>query len=174
MRADRSLHSLRIYIIENKISLFLGCALCWRGKPRFCRRVADDRAIRFNRVAILRYTQGAWILTRGELVCYIVEIGAGGARNVLSAGRNEDSLLVVLRAGRWLHDGVIGCGDLTDRRHRLRLDRLRPPKPGIAERELARLALVGVTRNPIDLYKRPPGTRKIGPASSRWGSPPVA
>ncbi len=26
------------------------------------------RAIRFNRVAILRYTQGAWILTRGELV----------------------------------------------------------------------------------------------------------
>ncbi len=48
---------------------------------------------------------------------------------VLFAGRSEDSLPVVLRAGRWLHDGVIGCGDLTDGRHRLRLDRLRPPKP---------------------------------------------
>ena len=48
---------------------------------------------------------------------------------VLSAGRSEDSLSVVLRTGRWLHDGVIGCGDLTDGRHRLRLDRLRPPKP---------------------------------------------
>ncbi len=26
----RSLHPLQIYIIENKISLFLGGALCWR------------------------------------------------------------------------------------------------------------------------------------------------
>ncbi len=47
---------------------------------------------------------------------------------VLSAG-SEDSLPVVLWAGCWLHDGIIGCGDLTDGRHRLRLDRLRPPKP---------------------------------------------
>ncbi len=92
---------------------------------------------------------------------------------VLSAG-SEDSLPVVLRAGHWLHDGVIGCGDLTDRRHRLRLDSFASAEASIAERELARLALVGVTRNPIDLYKRPPGTRKIGPASSRWGSTPVA
>jgi hypothetical protein len=106
------------------------------------------RAIRFNRVAILRYTQGAWILTRGELVCYIVEIGAGGARNVLSAGRSEDSLSVVLRTGRWLHDGVIGCGDLTDRRHRLRLDRFASAEAGLAERELARLALVGGDAQP--------------------------
>src|SRR5712692_6062906 len=66
---------------------------------------------------------------------------------VLSAGRSEDSLPVVPRAGRWLHDGVIGCGDLTDRR---------PPPPrsfasaeaGIAERELARLALVGGDAQP--------------------------
>ena len=87
---------------------------------------------------------------------------------VLSAG-SEDSLPVVLRAGRWLHDGVIGCGDLTDGRHRLRLDSFASAEAGLAQRELARLALWAVTRNPIDLYKRPSGTRKIGPASSRWG-----
>jgi len=62
-----------------------------------------------------------------------------------------------------------GCGDLTDGRHRLRLDSFASAEAGLAQRELARLALWAVTRNPIDLYKRPSGTRKIGPASSRWG-----
>ena len=85
------------------------------------------RAIRFNRVAILRYTQGAWILTRGELVVTSLrsELAALGMCCLRAGART----LLVLRTGRWLHDGVIGCGDLTDRRHRLRLDRLRPPKP---------------------------------------------
>ena len=76
----------------------------------------------FNRVAILRYTQGAWILTRGERVVTSLRSELAALGMVLSAGRSEDSLPVVLRAGRWLHDGVIGCGDLTDGRHRLRLD----------------------------------------------------
>src|SRR5216684_1647754 len=67
---------------------------------------------------------------------------------VLFAGRSEDSLPAVLRAGRWLHDGVIGCGDVTDRRRRLRLDSFASAEAGIAERELARLALVGGDAQP--------------------------
>src|SRR5216684_6833845 len=92
---------------------------------------------------------------------------------VLFAGRSEDSLPVVLRAGRWLHDGIIGCGDLTVGRHRLRLDSLRPPKPASPNGNWRGWRWWAVTRNPIDLYKHPSGTRKIGPASSRWGSTPV-
>src|SRR6266851_4953526 len=67
---------------------------------------------------------------------------------VLFAGRSEDSLPVVLRAGRWLHDGVIGCGDLTDGHHRLCLDSFASAEAGVAERELARLALVGGDAQP--------------------------
>ena len=92
---------------------------------------------------------------------------------VLSAG-SEDSLPVVLRAGRWLHDGVIGCGDLTDGRHRLRLDSFASAEAGIAERELARLALVGGDAQPDRPVQTPLRHQKIGPASSRWGSTPVA
>ena len=45
-----------------------------------------------------------------------------------------------------------GCGDLTDGRHRLRLDSFASAEAGIAERQLARLALVGGDAQPIDLY----------------------
>src|SRR5712692_4440174 len=82
---------------------------------------------------------------------------------VLSAGRSEDSLPVVLRTGRWLHDGVIGCGDLTDRR---------PPPPrsfasaeaGIAERKLARLALVGGDAQPDRPVQTPSRHREDRPS----------
>src|SRR5712691_4162605 len=55
---------------------------------------------------------------------------------VLFAGRSEDSLPVVLGAGRWLHDGVIGCGDLTDGRHRLRLASFASAEAGEASGEI--------------------------------------
>jgi len=64
----RSLHPLQMYIIENKISPFLGGALCWR-RPQPSDKTEAFRAIRFNRVAILRYTQGTWILTGVSLLC---------------------------------------------------------------------------------------------------------
>jgi hypothetical protein len=71
-----------------------------------------------------------------------------------------EEVMALLRVPR--RDGAdrraIRCGDLTDGRHRLRLDSFASAEAGLAERELARLALVAVTRNPIDLYKRPSGT----------------
>ena len=87
------------------------------------------RAIRFNRVAILRYTQGAWILTRGELVVTSLrsELAAlgmcclrAGARTLcrwsygLGAGCMMVSSVVVTSP-----TGVTASASL----------RLRPPKP---------------------------------------------
>src|SRR6266849_3695888 len=68
----------------------------------------------------------------------------------------------------------IGCGDLTDGRHRVRLDSFASAEAGIAERELARLALVGGDAQPDRPVQTPFRHREDRRSVLPVGSTPVA
>src|SRR6266849_6519780 len=65
----------------------------------------------------------------------------------------------------------IGCGDLTDGRHRVRLDSFASAEAGIAERELARLALVGGDAQPDRPVQTRGGPQKTSLSGTRRDRP---